>query len=160
MYLSMCSDLCRNTVRVDGGRPKNATVAQRRDDLRLTKMMLLIFCCFLLCFLPLLIFNVVDDDVSLYFHWTLPFIKWAMTTWFTLKVVTVTPNLGRNTDIARPGLNFGVGIKCHKSICLYLDEPSVPPGLQRTSLLHQEGPGSQSNLWFGREIVYNRNDSV
>jgi len=32
--------------------------------MRLTKMMLLIFCCFLLCFVPLLICNVVDDKVT------------------------------------------------------------------------------------------------
>jgi hypothetical protein len=37
---------------------------QRREDMRLTKMMLLIFCCFLLCFLPLMVFNVIDDEVQ------------------------------------------------------------------------------------------------
>jgi hypothetical protein len=36
---------------------------QRRDDVRLTRLMLTIFCCFLLCFLPLMLVNVADDEV-------------------------------------------------------------------------------------------------
>ena len=47
-----------------GNETQQKNAAQRRDDLRLTKMMLLIFCCFLLSFLPLLIFNVIDDEVN------------------------------------------------------------------------------------------------
>ena len=34
------------------------------QDLRLTKMMLTIFISFLVCFLPLMLVNVVDDDVA------------------------------------------------------------------------------------------------
>lgn len=35
-----------------------------RDDNRLTRLMVLIFVCFLLCFLPLMIVNVFDDEVK------------------------------------------------------------------------------------------------
>ncbi|KAK4293352.1 hypothetical protein Pmani_033947 [Petrolisthes manimaculis] len=35
----------------------------RKDDLRLTKMMMTIFLCFLMSFLPLMIVNVADDEV-------------------------------------------------------------------------------------------------
>jgi len=38
--------------------------SQRKEDLRLTKMMLTIFISFLVCFLPLMLVNVVDDDVA------------------------------------------------------------------------------------------------
>ncbi|XP_046406107.1 protein trapped in endoderm-1 [Ischnura elegans] len=37
---------------------------QRREDIRLTRMMTIIFSCFLLCFLPLMLVNVVDDEVK------------------------------------------------------------------------------------------------
>jgi hypothetical protein len=47
--------------------PKPNSVAlqflQRREDVRLTRLMLTIFCCFLLCFLPLMLVNVADDEV-------------------------------------------------------------------------------------------------
>jgi hypothetical protein len=47
--------------------PKLNSVApqflQRREDVRLTRLMLTIFCCFLLCFLPLMLVNVADDEV-------------------------------------------------------------------------------------------------
>ncbi|XP_042873900.1 protein trapped in endoderm-1-like [Penaeus japonicus] len=36
----------------------------RKEDLRLTRMMLTIFLCFLISFLPLMIVNVADDDVA------------------------------------------------------------------------------------------------
>lgn len=39
--------------------------SQRKEDLRLTKMMLTIFISFLVCFLPLMLVNVVDDDVKI-----------------------------------------------------------------------------------------------
>lgn len=38
--------------------------SQVKEDLRLTKMMLTIFVSFLVCFLPLMLVNVVDDDVA------------------------------------------------------------------------------------------------
>lgn len=40
----------------------NSEKHQRREDLRLTRMMLIIFCCFLVCFLPLMVVNVADDE--------------------------------------------------------------------------------------------------
>ena len=46
---------------------KNKKVDKRKDDLRLTRMMLIIFCCFLLCFLPLMVVNVADDEVIINF---------------------------------------------------------------------------------------------
>lgn len=49
------------------GRPKPSSVAlqflQRHEDDRLTRLMLTIFCCFLLCFLPLMLVNVADEEV-------------------------------------------------------------------------------------------------
>ena len=38
--------------------------SQRKEDLRLTKMMLTIFLSFLVCFLPLMLVNVIDDEVE------------------------------------------------------------------------------------------------
>ncbi|KAJ3640020.1 hypothetical protein Zmor_003342 [Zophobas morio] len=37
---------------------------RERDDSRLTKLMLIIFICFVLCFLPLMLVNVFDDEVE------------------------------------------------------------------------------------------------
>ena len=37
---------------------------QRKEDIRLTKMMLTIFILFLICFLPLMLANVLDDDMT------------------------------------------------------------------------------------------------
>ena len=37
---------------------------QRKEDIRLTKMMLTIFILFLICFLPLMLVNVLDDDMT------------------------------------------------------------------------------------------------
>ncbi|XP_063872419.1 protein trapped in endoderm-1-like [Scylla paramamosain] len=39
------------------------SIITRKDDMRLTRMMLTIFLCFLVSFLPLMIVNVADDDV-------------------------------------------------------------------------------------------------
>jgi len=38
--------------------------SQRREDLRMTKMMLIIFISFLICFLPLMLVNVIDDELN------------------------------------------------------------------------------------------------
>ena len=38
---------------------------QRREDSRVTRLMLIIFLCFLLCFLPLMLANVIDDQVKI-----------------------------------------------------------------------------------------------
>ncbi|KAF4532827.1 hypothetical protein B566_EDAN002678 [Ephemera danica] len=37
---------------------------QRREDIRLTRMMLTIFCCFLVCFCPLMVVNVAHDSIQ------------------------------------------------------------------------------------------------
>jgi hypothetical protein len=49
-----------------GSKTKETAIqaSQRRDDLRLTKMMLTIFVSFLVCFLPLMLVNVIDDDFT------------------------------------------------------------------------------------------------
>lgn len=43
---------------------RTSTAKKEREDSRLTAMMLTIFCCFLLCFLPLMTTNVFDSDVK------------------------------------------------------------------------------------------------
>lgn len=43
---------------------KDRRTRRERDDSRLTKLMVLIFVCLLLSFLPLMIVNVFDDDVK------------------------------------------------------------------------------------------------
>lgn len=43
--------------------PRNKNTRREREDGRLTKLMLLIFICFVFCFLPLMSVNVFDDDV-------------------------------------------------------------------------------------------------
>ncbi|KAH1030032.1 hypothetical protein HUJ05_003170 [Dendroctonus ponderosae] len=45
--------------------PPQRTSKRERDDNRLTRLMALIFFCFLICFLPLMLANVVDDKVSI-----------------------------------------------------------------------------------------------
>ena len=47
------------------GKESCVAASQRKEDLRLTKMMLTIFISFLVCFLPLMLVNVVDDDVKI-----------------------------------------------------------------------------------------------
>jgi len=55
-----------------------AQSAQRREDIRLTKMMLTIFLCFLVCFLPLMLVNVADDNVQFPFlHILASVLAWA-----------------------------------------------------------------------------------
>ena len=55
-----------------------AQSAQRREDIRLTKMMLTIFLCFLVCFLPLMLVNVADDAVEFPFlHILASVLAWA-----------------------------------------------------------------------------------
>ena len=53
----------RNLEAHSGGRRKGNGF-QRREDSRVTKLMLTIFVCFLLCFLPLMIANVIEDKVE------------------------------------------------------------------------------------------------
>ena len=55
-----------------------AQSAQRREDIRLTKMMLTIFLCFLVCFLPLMLVNVADEAVDFPFlHILASVLAWA-----------------------------------------------------------------------------------
>ena len=69
--------------RQNGSDAKNTALnaaqsAQRREDIRLTKMMLTIFLCFLVCFLPLMLVNVADDDVQFPFlHIVASVLAWA-----------------------------------------------------------------------------------
>ncbi|PSN55846.1 Protein trapped in endoderm-1, partial [Blattella germanica] len=48
-------------------RPSSMPSAQqylhRSDDIRLTRLMLTIFCCYLMCFLPIMVMNVADDEI-------------------------------------------------------------------------------------------------
>lgn len=43
--------------------PLMRQLSHRQDEIRLTRMMLIIFCSFLLCFLPLMIVNVFEDKI-------------------------------------------------------------------------------------------------
>merc|ERR1719414_2337987 len=51
---------------------------QRREDIRLTKMMLIIFVSFIVCFLPNMVVNVADEDVTYpYLHIIASILAWA-----------------------------------------------------------------------------------
>ncbi|XP_055713608.1 protein trapped in endoderm-1 [Phlebotomus papatasi] len=55
----------RMRLRSHSGVPVGGPNGHReREDSRLTTMMLTIFCCFLLCFLPLMLVNVFDNEVN------------------------------------------------------------------------------------------------
>ncbi|XP_054706453.1 LOW QUALITY PROTEIN: G-protein coupled receptor moody-like [Uloborus diversus] len=45
------------------GKPPIRQLSHRQDEIRLTRMMLIIFCSFLLCFLPLMVVNVLEDKI-------------------------------------------------------------------------------------------------
>merc|ERR1712179_480177 len=51
-------------VQVKTSKWKEAIRTQRLEDLKLTKMMLTIFLLFMICFLPLMLVNVLDDDIK------------------------------------------------------------------------------------------------
>ena len=51
-------------VQVKTSKRKEAIRNQRLEDLKLTKMMLTIFLLFMICFLPLMLVNVLDDDIK------------------------------------------------------------------------------------------------
>lgn len=53
----------RKNLEAHAGVRRN-TGFQRREDSRVTRLMLTIFLCFLLCFLPLMLVNVIDDKVK------------------------------------------------------------------------------------------------
>ncbi|KAI4494186.1 hypothetical protein M0802_009220 [Mischocyttarus mexicanus] len=48
-----------------GGRRKAGGGFQKREDSRVTRLMLIIFLCFLTCFMPLMLVNVIDDKISI-----------------------------------------------------------------------------------------------
>ncbi|XP_048511924.1 protein trapped in endoderm-1 isoform X2 [Athalia rosae] len=51
---------------------------QRKEDSRVTRLMLTIFLCFLVCFMPLMIANVIDDEMRLpYLHIVASILSWA-----------------------------------------------------------------------------------
>ncbi|KAG7208339.1 hypothetical protein KM043_014575 [Ampulex compressa] len=51
---------------------------QRREDSRVTRLMLTIFLCFLMCFLPLMLVNVIDDKVKIpILHVIASILEWA-----------------------------------------------------------------------------------
>lgn len=51
---------------------------QRREDSRVTRLMLTIFLCFLMCFMPLMLMNVVDDKVQIpILHLVASVLAWA-----------------------------------------------------------------------------------
>lgn len=51
---------------------------QRREDSRVTRLMLTIFLCFLLCFMPLMLVNVIDDKMKVpVLHIVASVLAWA-----------------------------------------------------------------------------------
>jgi len=51
---------------------------QRREDSRVTKLMLTIFLCFLMCFMPLMLVNVIDDKMKVpILHIVASVLAWA-----------------------------------------------------------------------------------
>ncbi|XP_066155512.1 protein trapped in endoderm-1-like [Euwallacea fornicatus] len=54
----------KRRLRSHDTRINHRTSKRERDDRRLTRLMALIFICFLFCFLPLMLVNVFDDKVS------------------------------------------------------------------------------------------------
>ncbi|KAF7396503.1 protein trapped in endoderm-1 [Vespula maculifrons] len=60
-----------------GGRRKTGGF-QRREDSRVTRLMLIIFLCFLTCFMPLMLANVIDDKVRIpILHVIASILAWA-----------------------------------------------------------------------------------
>ncbi|OXU20771.1 hypothetical protein TSAR_003771 [Trichomalopsis sarcophagae] len=57
---------------------RKKTGFQRREDSRVTRLMLTIFLCFLLCFLPLMLANVIDDQIKIpVLHVVASLLAWA-----------------------------------------------------------------------------------
>ncbi|XP_020295051.1 protein trapped in endoderm-1-like [Pseudomyrmex gracilis] len=51
---------------------------QRREDFRVTKLMLIIFLCFLISFMPLMLMNVIDDKMKIpILHVVASILSWA-----------------------------------------------------------------------------------
>ena len=58
------SHIVRTPVSTSFIQSEERSKRQRMEDLRLTKMMLTIFILFLVCFLPLMLVNVLDDKMT------------------------------------------------------------------------------------------------
>lgn len=60
------------------GKLSGQTAKEKEEDSRLTRLMLTIFVCFLACFLPLMIMNVADDDITYpWLHIIASILAWA-----------------------------------------------------------------------------------
>ena len=55
----------RKNLEAHTGGKRKGTGFQKREDSRVTRLMLTIFLCFVLCFMPLMIANVIEDKVKL-----------------------------------------------------------------------------------------------
>lgn len=55
----------RKNLEAHTGGKKKGNGFQKREDSRVTRLMLTIFLCFVLCFMPLMIANVIEDKVKL-----------------------------------------------------------------------------------------------
>lgn len=61
-----------------GGVKRKKTGFQKKEDSRVTKLMLIIFCSFLLCYLPLMLANTIDDQMKIpSFHIVASVLAWA-----------------------------------------------------------------------------------
>jgi len=58
------SHIVRTPVSTSFIQSEERSKRQRMEDIRLTKMMLTIFILFLVCFLPLMLVNVLDDKMT------------------------------------------------------------------------------------------------
>ncbi|XP_043282007.1 protein trapped in endoderm-1 [Venturia canescens] len=67
----------KNLEAHSGGRKKGGGF-QKREDSRVTRLMLTIFLCFLLCFMPLMLVNVIDDKIRIpILHVVASILAWA-----------------------------------------------------------------------------------
>lgn len=64
IYLFLMGFCVNSRIQETAGIPYNRSPTTK-DDMKLTKTMVLIFGCFVLCFLPLMIVNVIDEKVSM-----------------------------------------------------------------------------------------------
>ncbi|XP_066582083.1 protein trapped in endoderm-1-like isoform X2 [Prorops nasuta] len=69
----------RKNLEAHAGPSKRKTAGfQRREDSRVTRLMLTIFLCFLLCFMPLMLANVLDDKIRIpIIHVIASILAWA-----------------------------------------------------------------------------------
>lgn len=68
----------RKTLEAHAGQHVRTNGFKRREDSRMTKLMLTIFLCFLLCFLPLMLVNTIDDKMKFpILHVVASILAWA-----------------------------------------------------------------------------------